>query len=771
MSALPASEVGTRPDPAAALQFLKALDPNAAAFNFRSFPECGGAGARRHDNVPLSRIPALMDECAAQRHGLFVVVNAGGQRGHEIAACRAVFLDIDAKTFANREDCDAAMRFAHEGRRSITEPVPLGWPHASAIVQSGGGGWHVWWFVDDLPRANFTAVQKALARRFVGDQAVCDLARVMRLPGSIHFKEAPTSVVVKSFKPERRYELVDLLRRLGVEVPENAPTSDLGEDLCDAEPERDAVLAYLRHHRQYLKPGGRLGTSSPVDVVCPNAPQHSTPDAVTSTVYMPHGLHGRPRGFHCSHAHCTHLGLRDFLSSIRYEADCPPLEADDAVACRFVSWLDGRAMYARSHWHLFKGGHWKPDKNAIERLLKDFVRKLRDDMADEYAASIKSGDEGSTKTAARRLRAATSFLNHRKQQDVLAAAAVMLNRDAATLDRHHDLLCVPNGSVDLKTGALQPPDPTQGFTMCAGVAYDPAAEAPRFELFIREVFPEPDVAAYIQRWAGYVLTGHMREDVLAVWYGQGANGKSVLMDVLAQVFGDYAISAEPSLLVGKAHAAGAASPDVARLAGRRLCYVNESKVGDRLNDGQVKRLVSTEKVTARGLYRDPFEFYPTAKVVLRTNNKPVVDDSSDGIWRRLHLLPFAQQFSGPKRDEDLLDKLKAELPGILTWCVRGAVEWYAKRLAPPAVVRAATDAYRADSDDVAEWIDARVEEGGFTSTSDLLADYARHAGLRFPPSAKRFNATLKGRGYKATRTSAGKGFCLTLRRGVGCEFV
>ena len=597
----------------------------------------------------------------------------------------------------------------------------------------------------------------------------------MRLPGSVHNKGVPKPVLLLGCKPERRYNLDDLLEGMSVVLaPVAAPAANVATladfKMCNEDPELDPVLAYLRDRPVHLKPSGRCAAHSPVDVMCPNTAEHSTPDASTSTVYMPHGLKGKPRGFHCSHSHCTDLNLGKFLLHIGYESDCPALESDDGVACRFVSWLDGMAMHARSHWHSFTGGHWKPGRNAIERLLKEFVKKLRDDLADEYAAAIKTGDETATKASARRLRAAASYLNHRKQQDVLAAAAVMLNRDAATLDQHHDLLCVPNGTVDLKTGAMLPSDPELGFTLCAGVAYDPAAQAPRFEQFIHEVFPGPDVSAYIQRWAGYALTGRVREDVMAVWYGQGANGKSVLMDVLAQVFGDYAISAEPSLLVSKVQTAGAASPDVARLVGRRLCYVNESKVGDKLNEGQVKRLVSTEKLSARGLYRDPFDFYPIAKIVLRTNNKPVVDDTSDGTWRRLHLLPFDQQFSGPRRDEHLLDKLKNELPGILTWCVHGAAQWYAKGLAPPPVVLAATEAYRADSDEVAEWSDARVEEGGVTSTSDLLADYVRHTGVRFPPSLKRFNAMLKARGYKPARTSAGKGFCLTLRPLGGCDF-
>lgn len=757
-----------RPDASAALQFLKALDPDASKFNLRSFSDKGG-GARRHDNVPLALIPRLLDECVVQSRGLFVVANDGGQRNAEIQKCRAIFLDLDAKEFSDAAACAEAMRLAHEGRRTINEPIPSGWPHASIVVRSGGGGYHLYWLVDEFPIDLFTSAQKAVAARFGGDLSVCDLSRVMRLPGSVHFKCEPVAVQLALCRPERRYKFDDLLQRLGVTIPVSPPRTSAAGVADD--PGTDPVLSHLHKQFQYLKRGGRCDGNAPVDVICPNRRAHSDPDGVTSTVYMPQGFNEQPRGFKCSHGHCGAVSLRDFLVSIGYEQDCPPSDSDDGQACRFVNWLDGRAMHARSQWHVLSGAHWRPDRNAVVLLLKQFAKKFEAEAATSYVEAVKSGDERATKTAARTLRAASALLNTRKQGDVLKAASAMLERDAIALDTHHDLLCVPNGIVDLQTGALLPPSAEFGFTLCAGVAFDPSATAPRFEQFIREVFPDPTERAYLQRWCGYCLTGQMRADVMAIWTGSGANGKSVLADALAQVLGDYAISAEPSLLIGRSQAAGGASPDVARLVGKRLCYVNESRVGDRLNDGQVKRLVSTDKVTARGLFRDPFDFYPTAKIVLRTNAKPQVDDNSDGMWRRLHLLPFTQSFTGKRRDDTLGGKLRTELPGILAWCVRGAVEWYSKGLEPPASVQAATEAYRADSDDFVEWLGACVEEGGFTSTTALRDSHARHAGLKFPMTERQFKAKMMESGVKRNRTSKAKGYAVTLLPPDVCEFV
>ena len=756
-------------DPESALQFLSALDPDAASFNLRSFPDRKGEASKKewgqnHDNVTLAAVHELIDEQAARGRGLFVVVNAGGQKKDKIERCRALFLDLDLKDFDNAAACTAAMRAAHEGRQTEGEPLPEGWPHASVVVRSGGGGYHVYWLVDDCPLDQFTAVQEALATRFGGDKSVKDLPHVMRLPGGVHFKSDPVAVKLLRCQPGRRYKLDDLLHRLGVPMPVVAPV--VHEARVTDDPSDDPVLAYLREKPEHLKSGGRCDGHAPVDVICPNWREHSQPDGETSTIYMPQGFNARPRGFKCSHGHCTGVKLRDFLVSIGYEKGCPSFNSDDGLACRFIAWLEDRAMFTRDTWHVWTGAYWKPDRTQVELWLKDYAKALAEDTAGEFALKAAAGDA----EAKQRMRTVVSLLNVDRQARVLNSAGKTLNADTLTLDTHHDLLCVPNGVVDLQTGTLRPSDPGLRITQCAGVEYTPSAKAPRFEQFLHEVLPDSAERDYLQRWCGYCLTGRVRSDAVAFWVGSGANGKSVLMGVLAQVLGDYAIASRASLLLGNSTAAGAASPEVARLVGKRLCYVNESRVGERLNDEQLKRLASTDKVTARQLYKEEFDFIPTAKVVMLTNNKPIVDDTSDGTWRRIQLLPFDQQFNGPRRDETLGDKLVAELPGILAWCVRGAVEWHSRGLAPPPSVLEAAAAYRSDSDDVSEWLAVRVEEGGFTTTSALLDDYARHVGLRLPPSPKRFNAMLKDRGFKTCRTSAGKGFAMALRP-AGSEFV
>ncbi|UBB18549.1 phage/plasmid primase, P4 family [Comamonas odontotermitis] len=454
---------------------------------------------------------------------------------------------------------------------------------------------------------------------------------------------------------------------------------------------------------------------------------------------------------------------RETVDGLDHDCDCAPLGTDDGAACVFLSQHVGRVLFARGRWYIWTGVYWKQDTGAVIALVKAWAKKERDHAADAQAAAIKCDSEDARITAKANLKAASSLLNTQRQKNVLDALANMARRDPLTLDGQPDLLCCTNGIVDLRSGELLSADPEHGFTMCAGVAYDPSATCPRFEQFMGEVFPDPSMQAYMSRFIGYCLTGHMREEVMGIWHGVGANGKSVCGDVLALLLGDFAIPAPASLLVGKSPEHGNASPELARLVGRRLVYVNESREGDRLNDGAIKMMVSTERMTARALYGTPFDFYPTAKIILRTNHRPVIRDGSDGIWRRLHMIPFAQKFDEAKRDEKLIEKLKAEQSGILNWAVSGAKEWYRQGLNPPESVKAAVQRYRSESDVMGEWLQERTIAGGFTAAAQLLTDYVRFSGLRNPPSPKAFSNMLQERGIGSLRGPGGtRGYAITL---------
>lgn len=745
-----------------AVRFLRALDPYTSTFNLRSFPDksSGDRRARSHSAIKLGDVSALVEECEAKELGLFLVVNDGGQTTAEIKRVRALFVDIDRKDFGSDEECEAAMRQAHEGRGSPDEPIPNGWPHCSLVVRSGGGGFHLYWIVDDCPLDRFTSVQKALARKFSADLTCTDLPRVMRLPGSVHMKGHSTRVELVKSAPERRYALSDLLLQLELATDVEDPQIVGESPRCHEDPADDPVFACLLANPQFLKEGGRRRPNSPVDVVCPNEDRHSLPDSISSTVYMPHGMNGIPRGFHCSHSHCIGLTLGDFLHNIGYDIECPEFNSDDGLACRFVDWLNGRVMYSRGHWYIWDRSHWRMDEGAVRRLLKEFAHALSRKVLRSDGHAAGRGDSA----AGRRLRTALALLNEPRQGQVLKSAATMLLVGSESLDQTPDLLTVPNGSVNLATGELSSAVPSDYSTLCAGVAYDPSATSPRWDQFLNEVFlGNQEIVQFVQRFIGYCLTGHMREEVMVVGYGHGANGKSVLAEVLRDIFGGYAVTADPSLITSSRVNAGSATPDSARLAGKRFCLLNESKVGDRIDDGMVKKLVSTEKMVARALYRDPFEFYPTAKLFLRTNHRPLIRDDSEGMWRRLYLLPFGAHFPEASRDLQLLSKLRSEKAGILASAVRGAMEWYRIGLRPPAAITEASNTYRSDQDEFGAWFQDRTEPGEFTATAALIDDYLAYTGGRSKPAVPLFSSRLKESGAVAHRRQHARGFRLALK--------
>lgn len=282
------------------------------------------------------------------------------------------------------------------------------------------------------------------------------------------------------------------------------------------------------------------------------------------------------------------------------------------------------------------------------------------------------------------------------------------------------------------------------------VAYDPAAGCPVFDRFLVRILPSQAVRDYVQRFFGYALTALTKEQVFMLFHGEGANGKSTLVDIVSKILGDYATSVPIATLVGEDRRKGAeATPDLVRLPGARLVRSAEPKEGVSFDESLIKQLTSGEPILVRRLNEEFVEVYPTFKLVISMNRKPPIKGDDDGIWRRVSLVPFDEQIPISERDKSLPEKLWAERSGILNWLIAGALDYFARgRLDPPDEVLAATQEYRDESDLLGAFIRAALDvtkiSGDTESAGDLYMafnEYCKRAALT-PWQANTFNRRL-----------------------------
>jgi putative DNA primase/helicase len=368
-------------------------------------------------------------------------------------------------------------------------------------------------------------------------------------------------------------------------------------------------------------------------------------------------------------------------------------------------------------WHHWPGQRWAADEDG------EAMRRMKATVRDLYAEAAGLEDEGERKSAASH--AAKSDSEPRLRAAVTLAQterAVIVPLEA--LDAQPDLLAVANGTVDLTTGELRQARRDDLLTRGTQIAYDPDAQCPRFERFVAEVFAgDLELVEFVQRFAGYTLTGHTGEQVLAVFHGTGGNGKSALVTVLRALLGDLAAAAPFDTFIA---ARGPRGPrdDLARLRGARLVTASESGEGRRLDEATVKEVTGGDTIAARHLYGRYFEFVPAFKIVLVTNHCPHVDADDEAIWRRLRLVPFTQRFE-PGAEPDLAATLHAELPGILAWAVRGCVAWQHEGLGQAGAVTQATASYRADEDTIGRFLEDTCQRGGEIPALALRDAYQR----------------------------------------------
>jgi len=326
-------------------------------------------------------------------------------------------------------------------------------------------------------------------------------------------------------------------------------------------------------------------------------------------------------------------------------------------------------------------------------------------------------------------------------------------------DRDPWLLNTPGGVVDLRTGTSMPHNPELFMTRIAGASV--ADACPVWLGFLETVTGgDAELQSYLQRMAGYCLTGVTTEHALFFLYGTGANGKSVFANTLTAILGDYATVAPMDMFMatlGDRH-----PTDMAGLRGARIVTSIETEQGSRWAESKLKALTGGDKITARFMRQDFFEFIPQFKLLIVGNHKPSIRNVDEAMKRRLHMVPFTVTIPPARRDRHLADRLLAERDGILAWAIEGCIEWQRTGLRPPPAVMAATEDYFEAEDAIGRWIDERCSLGSHlsASTAAMFADWKAWADANgeFAGSVKRFSEALIVRGFERHNTRSAKGF-------------
>ncbi|WP_408951577.1 phage/plasmid primase, P4 family [Lysobacter sp. Hz 25] len=417
--------------------------------------------------------------------------------------------------------------------------------------------------------------------------------------------------------------------------------------------------------------------------------------------------------------------------------------SDDGLGLAFTRHYadDWRYCAAWGQWLSWTGTRWNPDRTLV---LQHLVRGVCRAASGFAVIPSQRAKLASSSTVGGVERLTRSDPRH-------ASAAEDWDRDLWALN-------TPQGIVDLRSGALR--RHARGEHMTKLTTASPMGDCPTWRRFLGDVTGnDAELAAYLQRVVGYCLTGVTREHALFFLYGTGANGKSVFVNTLATILGDYATNAPMETFM---EARGDRHPtDLAGLRGARFVAASETEQGRRWNEAKLKAITGGDKISARFMRQDFFEYIPQFKLVIAGNHKPAIRNVDEAMKRRLHMVPFTVTIPPERRDGRLTEKLLAERDGIMTWAVQGCLDWQHIGLRPPQCVIDATDEYFEEEDRVGEFVtedffvhpDARVtieeaflrwrergeQRGEYIGTSRWLVQQLLARGfarLRLPGGAK-----------------------------------
>lgn len=695
---------------------------------------------------------ALGEHHRSNENGVYFVVNVGGRKqgesvaDHDITHYVAAFVECDNISIAEQH--------------AQLDTAPL---KTSARIETAKSVHAYYFLAQGCSEAAWREIQQRLIAYFKGDARIKNPSRIMRLPGFDHTTLVGAEIVrvpvrCVQLAPEQSYSIDELLAAFPAAAMSKGkkPTAKSGRRLPDEIPEHGGANSEGRNpelfkeacklFRMPYKPAvvrGMLGAinaehckppmdENELDMIVENARKAVEKErAGDASETMAAGA--VPAERRCTDVGNAHGFVARFGDDIRY--------------CR-----------EKKAWYVWNGKRWKRDGADADDGGDDTVKRFAMDYAKTIFDEAKTAGEHMQKLSRHAVysnsaKGIESFLN-------LARDVSGVPISIGKFDADPNLLNVLNGTIDLRTGELKEHSREDFNTKLAPVIYDPNAKAPRFEQFLNEVFGNnAELVGYMQRVVGYTLTGQTGEHVFFILYGDGRNGKGTLVRALLSMLGDFGATTSTSVLLMKKDNGGAATPEIAKLKSIRFAEASETDAGQRMAEALVKRITGGDTVECRFLNENPFTYTPEFKLWLSTNHKPQVAGTDLGMWSRIKLIPFLQKFEGDKKDISLDDKLKAELPGILAWAVRGAVEWYQHGLGTCKAVEAATAVYREESDSLSAFLKECCDkkEGEEIASSSLHYQLERWCNENGGdcPDKKELSAQLKLRGFKSKRKSGG----------------
>lgn len=766
-------------------RFLNTLDPQATTWTFQTFDDSPAKHPRlartRHGTLEQHRaeLKRLNDSGA----GVFVTINetdGKGRKATNIKRVRAVFVDFDT------QDSGTVGRL-------LADPLP-----PSSIVETSPKKYHAYWIVDNLALEQFTDLQKRMIAEWGTDPKVHDLSRVMRLPGFMHRKDEPFQCRVELSDPCQIYTTDDLMQRYPMQAPpphspSTASASAMAsyaraalENACSAvagtaNGTRNDTLNRESYGIGQLVAGGEIPATRARESLHSAALHAGLSEGETTATLnsaftagseSPRTAPQRPRA-------------RDARAFAEILANAERLTIDSAADDINTITLETAALNPVERRQVFDTikAQTKIPLGVLRETLSVATTDGPDHLALARSAIAQIGEQdiiatqpfvwrwhgtGVWKKAEER--AVRSWVQssldgtEEVTKGLVDSVTDLLKTEIFKAEHEFDIGpadCVNalNGEITLEARqwTLRPHNREHYRTTQIPVRYDPAAAAPRFTQFLREVFPGPDgeqsITAVLEMM-GYSLMAHCHHERFIILVGNGANGKSVLLRLLEALAGYENVSGvQPSQFANKFQRA--------HLHGKLVNIVTEIEQGEVIDDAALKGIVSGEPSTVEHKFKDPFQMRPFATCWFGTNHMPHTRDFSDALFRRALILKFDSTFTPElgNCDPRLSEKLEAELSGVLNMALNAYLNAIQHGFTMPDSSKQARDEWRLEADQAAQFIEdvCTVDPASEEQAKPLYDEYTNWAhdnGITRTLTMKSFRDRMNRLGFGARRSSS-----------------